>query len=278
MHRWGAGGGGRGKNSPDGPGPLGRRLVPRYEDLICIGDVIISHLLWADDLILFSDSLSGIQKQLDGLFEFCSKNRMIVNELKTKLMVFGNGDRGDVTFNGNLLKWVDKYKYLGNIINSIKNINGDIFKENSSYLCDKARKAIFAFFRKTKKFGTLSPELMVKAYQTLIQPILLYGSDIWGSSKAMCDSIDKVCLFFIRCILRVKPSTSKLMCFGELGIIPPSSLARINVLNFYLRIQKLCSYTLERIVLDDLHEFRDVGFTNIISAIHGLAASDYINC
>ena len=58
---------------------------------VCIGDTILSHLLWADDLILFSDSLAGIQKQLDGLFGFCSKNRMIVNELKTKIMLFGNG-------------------------------------------------------------------------------------------------------------------------------------------------------------------------------------------
>ena len=58
---------------------------------VCIGDTILSHLLWADDLILFSDSLAGIQKQVDGLFGFCSKNRMIVNELKTKIMLFGNG-------------------------------------------------------------------------------------------------------------------------------------------------------------------------------------------
>ena len=41
---------------------------------VCVGDTILSHLLWADDLILFSDSLGGIKKQLDGLFAFCAKN------------------------------------------------------------------------------------------------------------------------------------------------------------------------------------------------------------
>ena len=244
---------------------------------VCLGDIVISHLLWADDLILFSDSLIGIQKQLDGLYQFCSKNRMIVNELKTKLMVFGNGVKGDIIFNGKLLKWVEKYKYLGNIVNSIKTISGDIFKENSTYICDKARKAIFSFFRKTKSFGILSPDLLVKAYETLVKPILLYGSDIWGSSKAMCDSIDKVCLFFIRCILRVKSSTSKLMCFGELGLIPPSILAKINLINFYIRLKHFSSSSLERIILDDLHVLRDVGFTNLISPIHSLAESYNIN-
>ena len=61
---------------------LGDFLNDRFG--VCIGDVIISHLLWADDLILFSDSLSGIQKQLNGLFELCSKNRMIANELHSE--------------------------------------------------------------------------------------------------------------------------------------------------------------------------------------------------
>ena len=238
---------------------------------VCVGDTILSHLLWADDLILFSDSLGGIKKQLDGLFAFCAKNRMIVNELKTKIMVFGNGPKGDVMFNGKLLKWVNEYKYLGNIINSIKQVNGDMFKENSHYLCNKARGAIFSFFKKTKSYGTLPPKLMVQAYKTLIQPILLYGSDIWGVSKYMCEAIDKVCLFFIRCILRVKPSTSRLMCFGELGIVPPSVLAKINVLNSHLRLKQMSNNSLESIVLQELYDFVDVGFNNIVSSIQSMA-------
>ena len=32
---------------------------------VCIGGSILAHLLWADDLILFSDSLNGLQKQLN---------------------------------------------------------------------------------------------------------------------------------------------------------------------------------------------------------------------
>ena len=241
---------------------------------VCVGDTIVSHLLWADDLILFSDSLSGIQKQLDGLFDFCSKNRMIVNELKTKIMVFGKGEKGDIKFNGKPLEWVDQYKYLGNIINSTKTVNGDLFKKNANFLSDKARKAIFAFFRKTKSYGTLPPDILVQAYKVLIQPILLYGSDIWGLSKVMCDSIDKVCLFFIRCVLRVKISTSKLMCYGELGITPPSILAKNNCLSFHLRLRQLCPSNLENIALLDLLDFRNVGFENVVSKIYNLA-NDY---
>ena len=57
-------------------------------------------MLWADDLIVVSDSSYGLQKQLDGLQQFCSWNLIIVNELKTKVMVFGKRDEKLITING----------------------------------------------------------------------------------------------------------------------------------------------------------------------------------
>ena len=49
---------------------------------VCISKDIVVHLLWADDLILFSDSVEGLQKQLDGLYKYSANNHMIVNETK----------------------------------------------------------------------------------------------------------------------------------------------------------------------------------------------------
>ena len=39
---------------------------------VCIDEIIIVHLLWADDLILISDSIQGLQKQLNGVLIYCS--------------------------------------------------------------------------------------------------------------------------------------------------------------------------------------------------------------
>ena len=55
---------------------------------VCIGETLVAHLLWADDLVLFSNTEKGIQKQLNGLKRFCARKKMIVNEAKTKLMIF----------------------------------------------------------------------------------------------------------------------------------------------------------------------------------------------
>ena len=66
---------------------------------LCISHDIIAHLLWADDLVLVSDSKTGLQKQLDGLLSFCEKNLMIVNELKTKVITFGCKQDIEIFFN-----------------------------------------------------------------------------------------------------------------------------------------------------------------------------------
>ena len=79
---------------------------------VCIGDIIIMHILWADDLILISDSVLGIQKQLDGLMEFCKKNHMIVNEIKTKCMGYGRINEINVEFNGKMIEQVSIDLYI----------------------------------------------------------------------------------------------------------------------------------------------------------------------
>ena len=56
---------------------------------ICIEDIVISHSLWADDLIVFRNGAAGLQKQLDGLLRFTSDKHAIVNAIKTKCTTFG---------------------------------------------------------------------------------------------------------------------------------------------------------------------------------------------
>ena len=75
-------------------------------------------MLWVDDLILVSDY--GLQKQLDGLQQFCSRNMMIVNKLKTKVMVFRKRDEKLITFNGVAIQNAVSYKNLGNIISFVQ--------------------------------------------------------------------------------------------------------------------------------------------------------------
>ena len=59
------------------------------EFAVVVDNNIIAHMLWADDLVLFSDTPKGLQRQLDGLKASCAINHMIVNGMETKFMCFG---------------------------------------------------------------------------------------------------------------------------------------------------------------------------------------------
>ena len=55
---------------------------------------------------------------------------MIVNELKTKVLVFGSQLKANVHFNGKPIEQVENYKYLGNILTTVQSHKGDIFSKN----------------------------------------------------------------------------------------------------------------------------------------------------
>ena len=151
-----------------------------HEFAVVVDNKIIAHMLWADDLVLFSDTPKGLQRQLDGLKAFCSNNQMIVNGMKTKFMCFGQKSDCKLSFDNQEITQVEHYKYVGNLIKPVQALHGDIFGDNYNFLCDKAKKAIFAMKKKLKATGYLPPSIMFYMFNTLIQPILLYGSEIRG--------------------------------------------------------------------------------------------------
>ena len=54
--------------------------------IVISNELLLLHLLWADDLILMSNTPEGLQTQLDQLLQYCADWQMIVNILKTKVI------------------------------------------------------------------------------------------------------------------------------------------------------------------------------------------------
>ena len=158
---------------------------------------IIAHILWEDDLILFADSPAGLQKQLYGLLKFCSNNKIIVNEMKTKSLCFGTSETFNVYFNGKLIEQVDQYKYLGVIVQSVNRLNQDIFSNIYRFISDKSRKAAFGMKKKLRHIQNLPPSVMFDMFNTSLRPILTYDSDVRGMSKSGLDALDKVFLHYM---------------------------------------------------------------------------------
>ena len=230
---------------------------------ICMNNEIIAHLLWADDLILFSDTFKGLQIQLDGDKQFCSTTHLVVNEIKTKVMVFGNPKRSKIHCNSADIDEVTDYKYLGNIVSSTRLPNQDPLKKTYKFSSDQARKAIFSMSHKIKSIGELSIEIMFNLFDVLIKPILIYGSDVWGLRSELWGTIDKVFLQYSRCMLHVKATTNNIITVLEYGRFPSSTYCPISALCYLNRLHNMENNKLAKKIFCDLVEIDQRGFNTL---------------
>ena len=161
-------------------------------------------LLYADDIIIFSNSPDELQRSLDLLSNYCNIWKLNVNVSKTKVMVFRNGGilPRDLAFyyNGEPLEIVTEFKYLGLVFTT-----GGSFAAAQSALSGKAQKAIFKLNRYLYKYVYISPKHKLELFDKLIAPILNYSSEAWRFIQA--NSIDRVHLQFCKILLGVKKST-----------------------------------------------------------------------
>ena len=225
-----------------------------YLDITCginLDGTMLVHLLWADDLVLMSPTAEGLQKQLNGLQCFTSKFQMIVNEVKTKVVIFGNlkTEMPVFTFNQKKLEIVDDYKYLGVTINSVKTSRGNLFKTMVDYICDKSSKAIFHVYNKCKPVGRATPSLSIKMYDSYVSPVLNYACEIWGNFKPIPD-VERVLLRYLKFMLGVKSGTCSAAIYGETGCYPVYIQHIIRTIKYWVRVRSLPSSELVRKAYD----------------------------
>ena len=132
-------------------------------------------------------------------------------------MCFGTDENLNVFFNGKPIEQVNQYKYLGVIVRSINKVGQDMYSTNYRFISDKSRRAVFSMKRKLKFIQSLPPSILFDMFDTMIRPILTYGSDVWGLSKSGIDVVDKVFLNFARCTLSVKSTTCNAIVYSECG-------------------------------------------------------------
>ena len=174
-------------------------------------------------------------------------------------MVYGTLDNVNLYLENKLIERVDKYKSLGMILHTVKSSNSNIFQDNSCYLNEKARRAIFGIQNKVRSAGCISPKHMLYLFETLVQPILLYGSDVWGLYNQCTKEIDNTFMWFLRGVLCVKPTTCNIITVGEAGIIPPSVKCHQNVLLNFIRLNCMPKGCVVKSVFSESDRMHDIG-------------------
>ena len=106
---------------------------------IAVDTLLMVYLLFADDLVFFSESAEGLQKQLTALYSYASLWHIIVSIPKTKVLIFNERYPtvcGSFHYGDNIIEKAEQYKYLG-VVYSTKSAN-NVLKETFSHLASQA--------------------------------------------------------------------------------------------------------------------------------------------
>ena len=205
-------------------------LDNKHTDPVAIGDTSLNILLYADDIVLLSESKEGLQKSLDILHEYCSTWKLQVNTDKSKIMIFNSNGKtllNHFTYDNAYLETVTNYCYLGIVLK----YNGNFCLAVNS-LMEKARKA---YYKIKKTIGLNNPcRLLEKLFDCLVTPILTYCSEIWGVDSHFKDSdpFEKLHVKFIKDILGVHCKASNDGCRAELNRIPLKNKILYSIFNY----------------------------------------------
>ena len=193
-------------------------------DPFILSNNVINSLLYADDLVILSQTQNGLQNCLNTLHTWSKKWLLEVNLKKTKVMILqkhkSNPKNMKFNIGNNQIFMTDEYTYLG--INLTPNTN---FQSACQQLSEKARHALYKI-RKKLDFHKLPPNLGCKIFDSVISPILLYNSEIWGTyigtdfTKWDKTQTEITHLKFCKLYLGVNRKASNIGSRGKLGKFP----------------------------------------------------------
>ena len=92
----------------------------------------------------------------------------------------------------------------------------------------------YVFSTKKARNLSLPPDIMLKLFNVIVKPVVLYGAEVWGSEN--CDILERIQLRFFKYALSVNKFTSSMMVYGELGVVPLDVDIKLRMLTYWARL------------------------------------------
>ena len=218
----------------------------------------VTHFLYADDLVILSETKTGLQGNLDRLSKFAKKKDLTINSKKSKIMIFnksGRKSKEQLYMEGNELENVQTFTYLGIDISASGSFTHAI-KELSS----KAKKAMIPLYKTVIQFQ-MPFNKSLRLFQTFIEPILLYNAENWSiltnkqitKCKNMHNSLYDIGfkspmttaqLKYFKFILGLTRQCPNMAVLGEVSETPLFLKAYTAMLKFWNRVRHMSDETL----------------------------------
>ena len=150
---------------------------------------------------------------------------------KTKILVFGQVGKTSATwyYNDNPLEQVTSYRYLGIIFHQ----NG-MFNEATEALSKSALKVMNMIFVMSRECGGFSCDTLRSLFTALVQPVLEYGSEIWGLREFLI--MERTVLKYCKKMLGLPFTATNNAVYGETGRLPLWIRTQYRVMKFWNRL------------------------------------------
>ncbi len=238
----------------------------------------ISHLLWADDLVLLALDSASLQKLLDCLNDYAEKWELTVNISKTSIMVFNTSSR--------ILKCAHGFKLGNTDVNPVKmycylgiqfSLNGN-FKQAIDQLRKKALRSFYSI-KRTVDTRALTTNTMLKLIDCLVKPVATYGCPVWLPTTnvikaflspnqpvslpkaAAKDSLEATHLKMLKWILGIHKKANNNFCYGDTGRTPWAVSVLPQCVSYYLRASQAVPGTVNTLLYHTFMEQRQMNLT-----------------
>jgi len=135
----------------------------------------LTHQLFADDAVLISHKRTEIKRMLEELSEECKKVGLRINRKKT--VVMGNCGQTPIKLDGEEIKYVDSFVYLGRQMSFVPGMRQEIGRRIG---------AGWSAFHRYKDFfrsRAITISLKRRLFNLCVLPAMLYASETWTATQ-----------------------------------------------------------------------------------------------
>jgi hypothetical protein len=201
-----------------------------------VGNTPVPLLLYADDIVFLASTQAELQQLLDIFSDFCAIFELTVNMVKTEVLVFSRsrvGVRAEIFYRQQIVPQKTKYKYLGIWFWATHGA-----KLGGQALLEAARVALFSVEKQIRVDQITNPAMAFHLFDSLVAPILLYGSEIWGCYGKAIEA-DHLHIAFIKRILRLPTATDTITVLAESDRLPMQTKMAEAQARFWKRLHSL---------------------------------------
>lgn len=243
-----------------------------------LNNVRITHLLWADDLVLLALTKDSLQLMIDELYTFCAEWGLKVNIKKTAVLVFNFTGRKllestQLQYGCTPIPSVREYCYLGTCFT----ISGSL-KANQTQLRKKGLRAYFSL-KNTIDLSSIAKAAVFKLFDSLILPVVSYGCQVWLTRTELLkcispdntknarevlkaisqDPMENLHLSLMKWTMGVRKNTTNIPIWGDCGRCPIGVQMIKLLIDFHNRLTQLDDANSAQIVRHAFAEQRSMG-------------------